>query len=43
MSIKIEGEGSKENVFSDSDSGMPLWNGAPSFKSCLSSRQYLLE
>ena len=29
MSIKIEGEGSKENVFSDSDSGMPLWNGAP--------------
>ena len=29
MSIKIEGEGSRENVFSDSDSGMPLWNGAP--------------
>ena len=29
MSIKIEGGGSKENVFSDSDSGMPLWNGAP--------------
>ena len=29
MSIKIEGEGSKENVFSNSDSGMPLWNGAP--------------
>ena len=29
MSIKIEGEGSKENVFSDSDSGMPLWNGKP--------------
>ena len=30
MSIKIEGRGSsKENVFSDSDSGMPLWNGAP--------------
>ena len=29
MSIKIEGVGSKENVFSDSDSGMPLWNGAP--------------
>ena len=28
MSIKIEGGGgSKENVFSDSDSGMPLWNG----------------
>ena len=30
MSIKIEGGGgSRENVFSDSDSGMPLWNGAP--------------
>ena len=30
MSIKIEGVGgSRENVFSDSDSGMPLWNGAP--------------
>ena len=29
MSIKIEGGGSKENVFSDSDSGMPLWNGKP--------------
>ena len=29
MSIKIEGGGNKENVFSDSDSGMPLWNGAP--------------
>ena len=29
MSIKIEGGGSKENVFSDSDIGMPLWNGAP--------------
>ena len=29
MSIKIEGGGSKENVFSDSESGMPLWNGAP--------------
>lgn len=29
MSIKIEGGGSAENVFSDSDSGMPLWNGAP--------------
>ena len=30
MSIKIEGGGgSKENVFSDSDSGMPLWNGLP--------------
>ena len=30
MSIKIEGgRGSRENVFSDSDSGMPLWNGKP--------------
>lgn len=29
MSIKIEGDGNKENVFSDSDSGMPLWNGTP--------------
>ena len=29
MSIKIEGGGSRENVFSDSDSGMPLWNGVP--------------
>ena len=29
MSIKIEGGGSRENVFSDSESGMPLWNGAP--------------
>ena len=29
MSIKIEGGGSRENVFSDSDSGMPLWNGKP--------------
>ena len=29
MSIKIEGGGSKENVFSDSESGMPLWNGKP--------------
>lgn len=29
MSIKIEGDGNKENVFSDSDSGMPLWNGVP--------------
>ena len=29
MSIKIEGGVSRENVFSDSDSGMPLWNGAP--------------
>ena len=30
MSIKIEGGGgSRENVFSDSDSGMPLWNGLP--------------
>ena len=29
MSIKIEGGGSKENVFSDSETGMPLWNGAP--------------
>ena len=30
MSIKIEGGGgSRENIFSDSDSGMPLWNGAP--------------
>ena len=29
MSIKIEGGGAAENVFSDSDSGMPLWNGAP--------------
>ena len=30
MSINIEGGGgSRENVFSDSDSGMPLWNGAP--------------
>ena len=29
MSIKIEGVGSKENVFSDSETGMPLWNGAP--------------
>ena len=29
MSIKIEGGGSKENVFSDSDSGVPLWNGKP--------------
>ena len=27
MSIKIEGVGSKENVFSDSETGMPLWNG----------------
>ena len=29
MSIKIEGDGNNENVFSDSDSGMPLWNGVP--------------
>ena len=29
MSIRIEGGGSKENVFSDSENGMPLWNGAP--------------
>ena len=30
MSIRIEGGGgSRENVFSDSDSGMPLWNGLP--------------
>ena len=30
MSIKSEGGGgSRGNVFSDSDSGMPLWNGAP--------------
>ena len=29
MSIKIEGNGNNENVFSDSDSGMPLWNGVP--------------
>lgn len=29
MAIKIEGDGSKENVFSDSESGMPLWNGVP--------------
>lgn len=29
MSIKIEGDGNKENVFSDSDNGMPLWNGVP--------------
>ena len=29
MSIRIEGGGSKENIFSDSDSGMPLWNGVP--------------
>ena len=29
MSIKIEGGGSKKNVFSDSESGMPLWNGKP--------------
>ena len=29
MSIKIEGVGSRENVFSDSDIGMPLWNGVP--------------
>ena len=29
MSIKIEGGGSKENVFSDSDNGIPLWNGEP--------------
>ena len=28
MSIKIGG-GSKENVFSDSDNGIPLWNGEP--------------
>ena len=26
---KNRGGGSKENVFSDSESGMPLWNGAP--------------
>ena len=29
MSIRIEGGGSKENVFSDSESGIPLWNGEP--------------
>ena len=29
MSIKIEGDGNKENVFSDSESGIPLWNGVP--------------
>lgn len=29
MSIKIKGDGNKENVFSDSESGMPLWNDAP--------------
>ena len=29
MSIKIEGGGSKENIFSDSESGIPLWNGEP--------------
>ena len=27
MSIRIEGGGSKENIFSDSDNGIPLWNG----------------
>ena len=30
MSIRIEGGGgSKENIFSDSESGIPLWNGEP--------------
>ena len=29
MSIKIEGGGSKENIFSDSENGIPLWNGEP--------------
>ena len=29
MSIKIEGGGSKENTFSDSENGIPLWNGEP--------------
>ena len=31
MSIRIEGVGgdSKENVFSDSETGIPLWNGEP--------------
>ena len=29
MSIRIKGGGSKENTFSDSDNGIPLWNGEP--------------
>ena len=29
MSIRIEGGGSKENTFSDSENGIPLWNGEP--------------
>lgn len=29
MSIRIEGGDSKENIFSDSENGIPLWNGEP--------------